>query len=66
MYKLFKMTLAFASLRTSITTRTPVRKLVSSRKSVIPSIFLSRTSSAIFSIIRALFTWKGISVTTIR
>ncbi len=28
-----------------------------------PSIFLSRTSSAIFSIIVDLFTWNGISVT---
>ena len=30
-----------------------------------PSIVFSRTSSAIFSISRALLTWYGISVTTI-
>ena len=35
-------------------------------RSVIPSIFLSRTSSAIFSIRRALFTRYGSSVTIIR
>ena len=66
LYKLFKITFALASLRTSITTLTPVRKLVSSRRSVIPSILFSRANSAIFSIILALFTWYGISVTTIR
>ena len=37
----------------------------SSRSSAMPSIFFSLTSSAIFSISRALFTWYGSSVTTI-
>ena len=37
----------------------------SSRRSAMPSIVFSRTSSAIFSMSRALFTWYGISVTTI-
>src|SRR5579885_1687206 len=36
----------------------------SSRRSAIPSSLRSLTSSAIRSIKRALFTWKGISVTT--
>ena len=37
----------------------------SSRSSLMPSSFFSLTSSAIFSISRALLTWYGISVTTI-
>jgi hypothetical protein len=37
--------------------------LDSSRRSLMPSIFLSRTSSPIFSISDALFTWYGSSVT---
>ena len=52
-------------LRRSIQIRIPSR-LEWSFRSVIPSIFLSRTSSAIFSIRRALFTRYGSSVTTIR
>jgi hypothetical protein len=42
--------------RISITTRMPCRS-DSSRMSEMPSMRLSRTSSAIFSIIEALFTW---------
>jgi hypothetical protein len=57
-------TRGIASRFSSITMRIPSR-LVSFRRSLIPSIFLSRTSSAMFSISRALFTWYGISVTTI-
>ena len=37
----------------------------SSRSSLMPSSFFSFTSSAIFSISRALLTWYGISVTAI-
>ena len=37
----------------------------SSRSSLMPSSFFSLTSSAIFSISRALFTWYGSSVTMI-
>ena len=47
--------LAEASRFSSITTRMPWRSL-SSRMSEMPSMRLSRTSSAIFSCIRALFT----------
>ena len=57
--------MAFTSLRNSIQILIPVRS-DSSRSSVIPSIFLSRTNSAIFSISFALFTMYGSSVTTIR
>ena len=51
----FKITLALTSRRSSMTILIPVRS-DSSRKSVIPSIFFSFASSAIFSIRRALFT----------
>ena len=54
------MTSATASRFSSITTRMPERS-DSSRMSEIPSMRFSRTSSAIFSIIVALFTWYGIS-----
>ena len=59
------MIFAFASRFSSITMCIPLRS-DSSRRSDIPSILLSFTSSAIFSISLALFTWYGISVTTIR
>ena len=58
------MILGLTSLLSSIQTRIPVLS-DSSRRSVIPSIFLSLTSSAIFSIRRALLTIYGSSVTTI-
>ena len=48
----------------SITIRMPSRSL-SSRISLMPSIFFSFTRKAMFSIRRALFTWKGSSVTMI-
>ncbi|OPY29311.1 MAG: hypothetical protein A4E31_00680 [Methanomassiliicoccales archaeon PtaU1.Bin030] len=47
---------SMASRRSSMTTRMPSRSL-SSRRSVMPSILLSFTSSAMFSIIADLFTW---------
>ena len=47
-----------------MTIRIPSRS-DSSRRSLMPSIVFSRTRSAIFSISLALFTWYGISVTTI-
>ena len=50
-------------LRMSTTMRMPWRSL-SSRTSAMPSIFLSRASSAIRSMRRALLTWQGISVMT--
>ena len=55
----------FTSLRSSMQTLIPSR-LDWSLKSVIPSTFLSLTSSAIFSINLALFTMYGSSVTTMR
>ncbi len=48
----------------SITIRMPSRS-DSSRRSEMPSIVFSRTSSAMFSSSRFLLTWYGISVTTI-
>ena len=56
--------LALASLFNSITILIPFL-LLSSLKSEIPSNFFSLTSSAILSTNLALFTWYGISVTTI-
>ena len=50
------MTFGCTSRFRSTTMRIPSRS-DSSRRSAIPSIFLWRTSSAIFSISRALFTW---------
>ncbi len=60
--RLFSTTPEIASRLSSITIRMPCRS-DSSRMSLMPSIFFSRTSSAICSISRALFTWYGISVT---
>ncbi len=57
------MMVGFSSFFSSMTTRIPSRSL-SSLRSEIPSIFFSLTSSAIFSTSLALFTWYGISVTT--
>jgi hypothetical protein len=42
-----------------------MRLSLSSRRSLIPSSLRSRTSSAMYSMRRALLTWYGISVTTI-
>ncbi len=56
LYKLFRTTFALASFRTSMVTLIPFRS-DSSRMLVMPSIRLSRTNSAIFSIKRALLTW---------
>ena len=64
MYSKFKTTFAFASLRKSMQILIPSR-LEWSFRSVIPSIFLSLTSSATFEIRRALFTRYGSSVTII-
>jgi hypothetical protein len=47
-----------------MTMRMPSRSL-SSRRSEMPSMRFSRTSSAIFLSSSALLTWYGISVTTI-
>jgi len=55
LYNWFKITSGWISRRNSITTRIPSR-FDSSRISVIPSIFFSRTNCDIFSIIRALLT----------
>ena len=54
-YSWFRMTWALASLRTSTTMRMPLR-LVSSFRPVMPSMRLSLTRSAMFSIRRALLT----------
>ena len=64
LYSWFSTTRGMASRLSSTTTRMPSRS-DSSRRSLMPSIFLSRTSSAMFSTRRALFTWYGSSVTTI-
>ena len=64
LYKLLRTTSGFASLFSSITILIPSLS-DSSRKSEIPLILSSLTSSAIFLINSALFTWYGISVTTI-
>ena len=64
LYNWFRITFGFTSRRSSIQILIPSR-LDWSLKSVIPSIFLSLTSSAIFSIRRALFTIYGSSVTII-
>ena len=63
-YRLFSTTWAIASRFSSMTIRMPSR-LDSSRRSLIPSSRFSRTRSAICSTSFALFTWYGISVTTI-
>ena len=64
LYSWLSTTRGMASRFSSITTRMPSRS-DSSRRSEIPSSFLSRTSSAICSTSRALLTWYGSSVTTI-
>ena len=64
LYSWFSTTRGIASRFNSMTTRIPSRSL-SSRRSLIPSSFLSRTSSAMLFTSVALFTWYGISVTTI-
>ena len=64
LYRLLRTTSATASFFSSTTTRIPSRS-DSSRRSEISSISLFRTSSAIRSMRRDLFTWYGISVTTI-
>ena len=64
LYKLFKSTSETVPLLRSITTLSPSLS-DSSRISEMPSIFLSLTSSAIFSINLALLTWYGSSETTI-
>ena len=53
---LLSTTLGMASRFSSMTTRMPERS-DSSRRSEISEIFFSRTSSAIFSMSWALFTW---------
>ena len=60
----FRITWAEASFFSSTTIRMPDRS-DSSRKSEMPSIFFSLTSSAIRSMSRALFTWYGIASTMI-
>ncbi|CCZ52615.1 unknown [Clostridium sp. CAG:75] len=64
LYNWFNTIFGLTSRRSSIHTRIPSR-LVSSRRSVIPSTFLSLCNSEIFSIKRALLTKYGNSVTTI-
>ena len=63
-YRWFSTISAMASRLSSMTTRMPSRS-DSSRRSEMPSMRLSRTSSAIFSSRRALFVMYGTSVTTI-
>ncbi len=62
--RLFSTTRGTASRFSSITTRIPSRS-DSSRRSLMPSSFLSRARWAISSTSRALLTMYGISVTTI-
>ncbi len=57
LYRLFSTTLATASRFSTITSRWPVRSLVSSRTSAIPPTRPSLASSAIFSATRSGFTW---------
>ena len=64
-YRLFSITSAFSPRRSSMTRRMPSLS-DSSRSAEIPSIRFSLTSSAIFSISRALLTWYGSSLTTMR
>ena len=65
LYSWFKIIFGLTSFLSSMHMRMPCLS-DSSLRSVIPSTFLSRTRSAIFSISLALFTIKGSSVTTIR
>ena len=64
LYRLLSTTSGISPRFSSMTMRMPSRS-DSSRRSEMPSIVLSRTRSAIFSISRALLTWYGISDTTI-
>ena len=64
LYRLFSTTSGTSPRRSSITTRMPDLS-DSSRMSEMPSIFLSLTSSAIFSCSVRLFTWNGSSSTMI-
>mmetsp|Transcript_12608 Transcript_12608/g.17980 ORF Transcript_12608/g.17980 Transcript_12608/m.17980 type:complete len:302 (+) Transcript_12608:1604-2509(+) len=63
LYRLFKTTVATASLLSSTTTRMPSLS-DSSLRSAMPSIFFSFTSVAIFSMSAALLTWYGSWVMT--
>ena len=60
----FCVTAGTESFLSSITIRIPLRS-DSSRRSETPSIFLSRTASAMRSMSFDLLTWYGISVTII-
>ena len=62
--RLLSTFIGWASRFSSMTMRMPERS-DSSRRSLMPSILPSLTSSAIFSIRVALFTWYGSSVTMI-
>ena len=64
LYRLFKTTSGTSPRFKTTTIRIPSLS-DSSRKAEIPSIFLSLTSSAIFSNNLALLTWYGNSLTTI-
>src|SRR5438105_4632497 len=64
LYRLFSTTSGTASRLSSITMRMPSRS-DSSRRSLMPSIFLSRARSAMFFTRFDLLTMYGISVTTI-
>ena len=65
LYRLFRITVAWAFRESSITTRMP-RRSDSSRMSEMPTRVLSLTRPAIFSTNVALFTWKGNSLTMMR
>ena len=64
LYRLFSTTLATASRFSTITSRWPLRSLVSSRTSAMPVTRPSRASSAIFVARLSGLTWYGSSVTT--
>ena len=64
LYRLFSTTLATASRLSTMTSRWPVRPLVSSRTSAMPLTRPSLTSSAIFSARLSGLTWYGSSVAT--
>ena len=64
LYRLFSTTLAIASRLSTITSRWPVRPLVSSRTSAMPDSRPSLTSSAILVARLSGLTWNGSSLTT--
>ena len=64
LYRLFSTTLAIASRLSTITSRWPVRPLVSSRMSAMPDRRPSRSSSAILPARLSGLTWNGSSLTT--